>query len=86
MLLRHAASAGHVTLAAYSCERGGRITQLQYLLQLSLRTSENSVQAKFTGIAHLPHRPGPIGPTLGGDIIHPRGIIGLLCTHKRTSS
>src|SRR5215203_355764 len=29
----------HVTSAAYSCERGGRITQLQYLFQLSLRTS-----------------------------------------------
>src|SRR5215212_1128853 len=28
-------------------ELGERITQLQYLLQLSLRTSENSVQAKF---------------------------------------
>jgi hypothetical protein len=25
------------------------------------RTSENSVKAKFTGIAHLPHRPGPEG-------------------------
>jgi hypothetical protein len=25
------------------------------------RTSENSVMAKFTGIAHLPHRPGPEG-------------------------
>ena len=37
----------HVTSAAYSCERGERITQLQYLLQLSLRTSENSVMAKF---------------------------------------
>src|SRR5215211_251626 len=31
----------HVTAAAYSCERGGRITQLQYFLQLSLRTPEN---------------------------------------------
>src|SRR5829696_47961 len=31
----------HVTAAAYACERGGRITQLQYLLQLSLRTPEN---------------------------------------------
>src|SRR5215208_7117078 len=29
----------HVTDAAYSCERGGRITQLQYLLQLSSLTS-----------------------------------------------
>jgi hypothetical protein len=27
--------------------RGGRITQMQYLLQLSWRTSENSVKAKF---------------------------------------
>jgi hypothetical protein len=33
--------------AAYSCERGGRITQLQYLLQLSLRTSENAQNANF---------------------------------------
>src|SRR5215212_10476164 len=32
---------------------GWRITQLQYLLHLSLRTSENSVKAKFTGIAPL---------------------------------
>jgi hypothetical protein len=28
-------------------ERGERITQLQYLLQLSLRTSENSFKANF---------------------------------------
>src|ERR687890_1563563 len=41
--------------AAYSCERGGRITQLQYLLQLSCRTSENCVKAKFA----LFHRPAP---------------------------
>src|SRR5215217_3917184 len=27
-------SSCHVTSAPYSCERGGRITQLQYLLQL----------------------------------------------------
>jgi hypothetical protein len=33
--------------AAYSCERGGSITQLQYLLRLSSPTSENSVSAKF---------------------------------------
>jgi hypothetical protein len=37
----------HVMRAAYSCERGGRITQLQYLLQLSLRTSENSYSTHF---------------------------------------
>jgi hypothetical protein len=37
----------HVTSAAYSCEGGWRITQLQYLLQLSLRTSENPQKAKF---------------------------------------
>jgi hypothetical protein len=43
----HVASTYHVTAAAYSCERGERITQLQYLLQLSLRTSENSVKRKF---------------------------------------
>src|SRR5215217_6828136 len=61
ILRLHAASTGHVTSAAYSCVRGGRITQLQYFLQLSLRTSENSVKAKFSGIAHLPHRPGPEG-------------------------
>jgi hypothetical protein len=28
-------------------ELGERVTQLQYLLQLSLRTSQNSVKAKF---------------------------------------
>jgi hypothetical protein len=33
--------------AAYSRERGERITQLQYLLQLSLRTSENPQNANF---------------------------------------
>src|SRR5215218_2007379 len=32
----------HVTAAAYSCGRDERITQLQYLLQFSSRTSENS--------------------------------------------
>src|SRR5215212_11633609 len=37
----------HVTSTAYSCERGGRITQLQYFLQLSLRTSENPQNANF---------------------------------------
>src|SRR5215218_2579430 len=37
----------HVTSAPYSCERGGRITQLQYLLHFPLRTSENSGKAKF---------------------------------------
>jgi hypothetical protein len=31
----HAASSLHVMQAEYSRERGGRITQLQYLLQLS---------------------------------------------------
>jgi hypothetical protein len=39
-----------VTKAAYSCEKGGRITQLQYFLLLSLRTSKNSVTAKFAEI------------------------------------
>ena len=34
VLRLHAASTGHVTAAAYSCERGERITQLQYFLQL----------------------------------------------------
>ena len=38
--LLHVGSSYHVTGAAYSCERGGRITQLQYLLQLSLRSSQ----------------------------------------------
>src|ERR687897_363217 len=33
--------------AAYSCERGWRITHLQYLSQLCLRSSENSVPANF---------------------------------------
>src|SRR5215208_8234160 len=47
VLRLHVASSYHVMNAAYSCKRGGRITQLQYLLQLSLRTSENSVPAKF---------------------------------------
>src|SRR5215208_4218179 len=37
----------HVTSAAYSCERGGRITQLQYLLQLSSPTAENAQTANF---------------------------------------
>jgi hypothetical protein len=50
VLRPHVGSSSHVTAAAYSCERGGRITQLQYLFHLSLRTSENSVHAKF-GIA-----------------------------------
>src|SRR5919107_722903 len=31
----HVGSSCHVTSAPYSCERSGRITQLQYLLQLS---------------------------------------------------
>jgi hypothetical protein len=43
----HVGSSCHVTSAAYSWERGGRITQLQYLLQLYLRTSENHQKAKF---------------------------------------
>ena len=34
VLRLHVASSCHVTSAAYSCERGGRITQMQYLLQL----------------------------------------------------
>ena len=37
----------HVTSAAYPRERGGRITQLQYLFQLSWRTSENAQNANF---------------------------------------
>jgi len=47
VLRPHVASSCHVMKAAYSCERDGRITQLQYLLHLSLRTAENSQQAKF---------------------------------------
>src|SRR5215204_7799248 len=35
VLRLHAAVSYHVMNAAYSCERGERITQLQYLLQLS---------------------------------------------------
>jgi hypothetical protein len=42
VLRLHVGFSYHVTSAAYSCERGGRITQLQYFLQLSLRTSENT--------------------------------------------
>src|SRR5215212_3746859 len=33
-------------------ELGERITQLQYLLQLSLRTSENAVKGKFNFAEH----------------------------------
>jgi hypothetical protein len=47
VLRLHAASTGHVTSAPYSCERGERITQLQYFLQLSWRTSENPQNANF---------------------------------------
>src|SRR5215210_5087538 len=43
----HAGSSCQVTCAAYTREQGGRITQLQYLLQLSLRTSEKPQKAKF---------------------------------------
>src|SRR5215213_292297 len=43
----HAGSSCQVTCAAYTREQGGRITQLQYLLQLSLRTSENAQNANF---------------------------------------
>jgi hypothetical protein len=44
-----------------------RITQLQYLSQVSSRTSENSVRAKFAEwIFHVSretqHRAGPMGP------------------------
>src|SRR5215207_3557271 len=37
----------HVTAAAYSCGRDERITQLQYLLQFSSRTSQNAQNANF---------------------------------------
>ena len=47
VLRPHVGPCYHVTAAAYSCERGGRITQLRYLLHFSLRTSENSVTEKF---------------------------------------
>jgi hypothetical protein len=47
VLRPHVGSSSHVTAAAYSCERGERITQMQYFLHFSLRTSENSVYAKF---------------------------------------
>jgi len=62
VLILHMRLGSHVTSAAYSCERGERITQLQYSLQLSLRTSENSVKAKFgcapARSAYLPQK-GP---------------------------
>ena len=56
----HVASAGHVTSAAYSCERGGCITQMSYLwcylaVARGLRISENSVKVKFS-------LPQPYGP------------------------
>jgi hypothetical protein len=52
VLRLHAASAGHVTSAAYSRERGECITQMSYLwcflaVARGLRISENSVTAKF---------------------------------------
>jgi hypothetical protein len=43
----HAGSSWQVACAAYTREQGERITQLQYLLQLSLRTSENAQNANF---------------------------------------
>jgi hypothetical protein len=36
---------------------------------------ENYVKAVFTGIAHLPYRPGPESLPFEGAIIHPRGIM-----------
>src|SRR5918994_6468814 len=42
----HVGSSCHVTGAAYSCEGGWCITQLQYLLHF-LRTSENPQNANF---------------------------------------
>src|SRR5215204_4021771 len=54
----------HVTAAAYSCERGGRITQLQYLLQLSSPTSENSYSTHSGELARMP--PTRICPLLLG--------------------
>jgi hypothetical protein len=47
VLRPHVESSYHVTSAEYSGESSERITQLQYFLQLSMRTSENSVKAKF---------------------------------------
>jgi hypothetical protein len=41
---------------------------------LTDRTSENSVKAKFTVIAHRPNSPSPEGLTQGA-IMHQRGII-----------
>src|SRR5215213_5639587 len=46
-------------------------------------TSENSVKAKFSGIAQLPHRPAPEGLPSGEVIIQPEGIIAVLSTHNR---
>src|SRR5215208_1642017 len=49
-------------------------------------TSENSVKAKFTGIAHLPHRPGPEGQ-LYGESQHIRGYYrSLIYIRLRTGS
>ena len=68
ILRLHMASSCHVTSAAYSCEGGWRITQLQYLLQLSLRTSENpqkklSEKSRRCVKRGLPgHRSGTVRP------------------------
>src|SRR5215204_5222308 len=48
-----------------------------------LRTSQNAVKAKFTGIAHLPH-PRSGGAALGGVIIR-ASIIGFLCTPEHNA-
>ena len=56
----------HVTSAAYPRERGGRITQLQYLLQLSSPTSQNAVKRKFNFPAHDFYVLGWIEPTRKG--------------------
>jgi hypothetical protein len=48
-----------------------------------MRTSENSVKAKFTGIAHLPHRPGPEGQ-LYGESQHIRWLLSESYVHQAT--
>jgi hypothetical protein len=71
VLRPYVGSSYHVTRAAYSCERGGHITQLQYFLHLSLRTSENSVKRKFD---------------FGGSTFHALGCIALPPMHQGSSA
>src|ERR671911_322392 len=70
----------HVTSATYTCERGGCITQLQYLSQVLLA---NFVVLRYGEVRLCPW---PGGPTSGEAIIQPKGIIGVLCIHDRVPS